>query len=73
MCAEREDAIPAGNSVIICQADCRDDGGQKLEARMSPGDAVAESILELVQEGSKLLPLALETESVIKREIYLLR
>jgi dynactin 1 len=40
-----------------------------LKPGMSPWDAVGQSILELVQEGSNLLPLALETESVTKRKI----
>jgi dynactin 1 len=39
---------------------------KNLKPGMSPWDAVGESILELVQEGSNLLPLALETENVAK-------
>jgi len=42
---------------------------KNLKPEMSPWDAVGEAILELVQEGSNLLPLALESESVAKREI----
>ena len=42
---------------------------KNLGPGMSPWDAVGESILELVQEGSNLLPLALENESVAKSKI----
>lgn len=43
---------------------------KNLKQGMSPWDAVGESIMELVQEGNNLLPLALESENVAKREIF---
>jgi dynactin 1 len=43
---------------------------KNLKPGMSPWDAVGESILKLVQEGSDLLPLALESENVAKSEIF---
>jgi dynactin 1 len=44
---------------------------KNLKPGMSPLDAVGESILELVQEGSNLLPLALESENVAKRQLII--
>lgn len=41
---------------------------KNLKPGMSPWEAVGELILQLVQEGSNLLPLALETESITKSE-----
>lgn len=43
---------------------------KNLKPGMSPWEAVGESILQLVQEGSDLLPLALEAENVVKSEIF---
>lgn len=39
---------------------------KNLKPGMSPWDAVGESVLQLVQESSNLLPLALEGEAVAK-------
>lgn len=43
---------------------------KNLKPGMSPWDAVGGSILEVVQECSNLLPLALESENAAKSEFF---
>lgn len=52
----------------IVKATAESTVAKKMKPGMSPWDAVGEAMLQIVQEGSDLLPLALEAESVTKSE-----
>ena len=55
-----------GTVLSIVKATAESTVAKKMKPGMSPWNAVGEAMLQIVQEGSDLLPLALEAESVTK-------
>lgn len=57
-----------GTVLSIVKATAESTVAKKMKPGITPWDAVGEAMLQINQEGSDLLPLALEAESVTKGE-----